>query len=176
MRVSGEIFFQHKAPFDRSSMTRWRQRLGEEKLTELIKESLSTAHRTGALRIKDVKRVTVDTTVQPKNVAFPTDAKLLYTSIVRPAKLRARGQAGADKGPALRPRQTVQAPPQTGEVLSRAAGPDHSRYSPQDQRKRRTRSGLRRRTHHGRASQASKEEPGRPQALFPARAGDRMHR
>ncbi len=51
----GEIFFQHEAPFDRSSMTRWRQRLGEEKLAELIKESLSTAHRTGALRVKDVK-------------------------------------------------------------------------------------------------------------------------
>ncbi len=86
----GEIFFQHEAPFDRSSMTRWRQRLGEENLTELIKESLSTAHRTGALRLKDVKRVTVDTTVQPKNVAFPTDAKLLYTSIVRLGALSRR--------------------------------------------------------------------------------------
>lgn len=83
----GEIYFQHEAPFDRSSMTRWRQRLGEEKLNELIKESLATAHRTGALRIDDVKRVTVDTTVQPKNVAFPTDAKLLYTEIVRLCRL-----------------------------------------------------------------------------------------
>lgn len=86
----GEIFFQHEAPFDRSSMTRWRQRLGEEKLAELIKESLSTAHRTGALRVKDVKRVTVDTTVQPKNIAFPTDAKLLYTSIIRLGALARR--------------------------------------------------------------------------------------
>ena len=79
----GEIFFCHEAPFDRSSLTRWRHRLGEDKLTELIKESLSVAHRTGALRVKDVRRVTVDTTVQPKNITFPTDAKLLYTSIVR---------------------------------------------------------------------------------------------
>lgn len=79
----GEIFFQHEAPFDRSSMTRWRQRLGEDKLVDLIKESLATGMRTGALKIKDVKRVTVDTTVQPKNIAFPTDAKLLYSSIVR---------------------------------------------------------------------------------------------
>lgn len=86
----GEIFFQHEAPFDRSSITRWRQRLGEEKLAELIKESLSTAHRTGALRVKDVKRVTVDTTVQPKNIAFPTDAKLLYTSIIRLGALARR--------------------------------------------------------------------------------------
>ena len=86
----GETFFQHEAPFDRSSMTRWRQRLGEEKLTELIKESLDVAHRTGALRLKDVKRVTVDTTVQPKNIAFPTDAKLLYSSIVRLGRLSKR--------------------------------------------------------------------------------------
>jgi IS5 family transposase len=79
----GEVFFQHQAPFDRSSMTRWRQRLGEDKLTELIRESLSSAERAGALRLKDVRRVIVDTTVQPKNIAFPTDAKLLYSSIVR---------------------------------------------------------------------------------------------
>ena len=36
----GEEFFRHKAPFDRSSMTRWRQRMGEEKLVALIQESL----------------------------------------------------------------------------------------------------------------------------------------
>jgi len=83
----GEIYFQHQTPFDRSSMTRWRQRQGEEKLIELMKESLATAHRTGALRLEDVKRVTTDTTAQPKNVAFPTDAKLLYTAIVRLCRL-----------------------------------------------------------------------------------------
>lgn len=84
---TGEEFFCHEAPFDRSSMTRWRQRLGDDKLAELIKESLATAHRTGALRLGDVRRVTVDTTVQPKNIAFPTDAKLLYTSIIRLGRL-----------------------------------------------------------------------------------------
>jgi IS5 family transposase len=83
----GELYFCHEAPFDRSSLTRWRKRLGEDKLTELVKESLATAHRVGALRLGDVKRVTVDTTVQPKNITFPTDAKLLYTSIVRLGRL-----------------------------------------------------------------------------------------
>ena len=39
------------------------------------------AHTSGALRTKDVARVTVDTTVQPKNIAFPTDAKLLHAAI-----------------------------------------------------------------------------------------------
>ena len=39
----GEEFFQHRLPFDRSSLTRWRQRTGEAKLTALIRESLSVA-------------------------------------------------------------------------------------------------------------------------------------
>src|SRR5215212_6229995 len=35
----GEEFFQHTPPFDRSSLTRWRQRMGEEQLIALIQES-----------------------------------------------------------------------------------------------------------------------------------------
>ena len=73
----GEEFFQHRLPFDRSSLTRWRQRMGEAKLTALIQESLSVATRTEAMKPKDLARVVVDTTVQPKAVMFPTDAKLL---------------------------------------------------------------------------------------------------
>jgi transposase, IS5 family len=46
----GEEFFQHKTPFDRSSLTRWRQRIGEEKLVALTQESLATATGTGAAR------------------------------------------------------------------------------------------------------------------------------
>ncbi len=74
----GEEFFRHTLPFDRSSMTRWRQRMGEETLTVLLQESLHLATRTGAARPADFTRVIVDTTVQPKAVAFPTDAKLLH--------------------------------------------------------------------------------------------------
>ena len=32
----GEEFFCHQLPFDRSSLTRWRQRMGEDKLVALI--------------------------------------------------------------------------------------------------------------------------------------------
>jgi hypothetical protein len=46
-----------------------------------LAESLRTAHDSGALRKEDLARVTVDTTVQPKNVTFPTDAKLLHAAI-----------------------------------------------------------------------------------------------
>ena len=85
----GEEFFRHKPPFDRSSLTRWRQRMGEEKLGALIQESLSAATRTGAARPSDFAKVIVDTTVQPKAVAFPTDAKLMHRArelLVRLAK------------------------------------------------------------------------------------------
>ena len=87
----GEEFFCHKPPFDRSSLTRWRQRMGEEKLVALLQESLAVAMRTGAARPSDFARLTVDTTVQPKNVAFPTDAKLLHRArerLVRLAKAK----------------------------------------------------------------------------------------
>jgi transposase, IS5 family len=73
----GETFFQHRLPFDRSSMTRWRQRMGEEKLKSLLAESLAVAIETKALSPQDVAEVIVDTTVMPKNVMFPTDAKLM---------------------------------------------------------------------------------------------------
>ena len=83
----GEEFFQHKTPFDRSSLTRWRQRMGEEKLAALIQESLATATRTGAAKPSDFCRVIVDTTVQPKAVAFPTDAKLMHRARERLVRL-----------------------------------------------------------------------------------------
>jgi len=83
----GEEVFVHKLPFDRSSLTRWRQRMGEEKLVALIQESLATATRTGAAKPSDFSRIIVDTTVQPKAVAFPTDAKLMHRARERLVRL-----------------------------------------------------------------------------------------
>ena len=74
----GEEFFRHELPFDRSSMTRWRQRMGEDKLEALLQESLSVAVKLGAARPADFTEVIVDTTVQEKNITFPTDAKLTH--------------------------------------------------------------------------------------------------
>ena len=85
----GEEFFQHRLPFNRSSLTRWRQRMGEAKLMALIQESLSVATRTEAMKPKDLARVVVDTTVQPKAVMFPTDAKLLNRARERLVRLAA---------------------------------------------------------------------------------------
>src|SRR6187399_3244703 len=79
-RFTGETFFQHEFPHERSDLSHWRKRLGS-KLDLLLAESLRLAHAAGALRTRDLKRVTVDTTVQPKAITFPTDAKLLHAAI-----------------------------------------------------------------------------------------------
>jgi len=83
----GEEFFQHRLPLDRSSMTNWRNRMGEERLQALLQESLAVATRTGAMKPSDLSRVIVDTTVQPKNITFPTDAKLLNRAREKLVKL-----------------------------------------------------------------------------------------
>ena len=83
----GEEFFQHRLPLDRSSMSNWRHRMGEERLQALLQESLAVATRTGAMKPGDLARVIVDTTVQPKNITFPTDAKLLNRAREKLVKL-----------------------------------------------------------------------------------------
>ena len=77
----GETHFQHALPLDRSSMTRWRKRIGPERLELLLAETLATAERAGAAEPKHFERVTVDTTVQPKAVTHPTDSKLLHRGV-----------------------------------------------------------------------------------------------
>jgi hypothetical protein len=83
----GEEFFRHALVFDRSSLTRWRQRMGDEKLSALLQESLAVASRTQAMKPSDLARVVIDTTVQPKAVMFPTDAKLLNRARERLVRL-----------------------------------------------------------------------------------------
>jgi len=83
---TGEEFFQHALAHERSGMSHWRKRIGDH-LDILLAESLRIAHDTGALKKSDLARVTIDTTVQPKNVAFPTDTKLLETAIRQLGKL-----------------------------------------------------------------------------------------
>jgi len=83
----GEVFFRHALPFDRSSLTRWRQRMGADRLQALLQESLSVATKTGAAKPADFSRQIVDTTVQPKAVMFPTDARLLNRARERLVRL-----------------------------------------------------------------------------------------
>ena len=62
-------------------MTRWRGRIGADQLELLLAETLSVAMRTQAVTEQAMERVTLDTTVQTKAVAHPTDSHLLMRSI-----------------------------------------------------------------------------------------------
>ncbi|MEM9573582.1 MAG: IS5 family transposase [Pseudomonadota bacterium] len=77
----GETHFQHRFPFDRSSMTRWRKRIGPDDLEVLLAETIAVAVKTKAVSQRQLERITVDTTVQTKAVAHPTDSHLLLRSI-----------------------------------------------------------------------------------------------
>lgn len=77
----GESHFQHRLPFDRSSMTRWRKRIGTDEMELLLAESLVVAVKTKAVSQRQLERITVDTTVQTKAVAHPTDSHLILRAI-----------------------------------------------------------------------------------------------
>jgi transposase, IS5 family len=63
----GFDFFQHEAPIDASTMTRWRKRIGPAGLEEMLKASVGVALDTGVAKPSSLERVSVDTTVQPKD-------------------------------------------------------------------------------------------------------------
>lgn len=77
----GFTHMQHEAPIDPSSLSRWRKRVGAERLERLLKETIDLAVREKHLAKRDLQQVTIDTTVQEKNITYPTDSKLLYTAI-----------------------------------------------------------------------------------------------
>jgi IS5 family transposase len=74
---TGETYLQTEPPVDPSSLTRWRKRLGEAGVEELLVETIEAARRAGVIKASSAKRVIVDTTVMPKAVAYPTDSRLL---------------------------------------------------------------------------------------------------
>jgi IS5 family transposase len=74
---TGETYLQTEPPVDPSSLTRWRKRLGEAGVEELLAETIDAAKRAGVIKASSAKRVIVDTTVMPKAIAHPTDSRLL---------------------------------------------------------------------------------------------------
>ncbi len=63
--------------------------MGKDKLVGLIQESQAVATRTETMKPRDLARIVVGTTVQPKAVMFPTDAKLLNRARERLVRLAA---------------------------------------------------------------------------------------
>ena len=70
----GEEWFRHDVPLHPSSLSRWRKRIGKLGCEHLFQETIHVAVRSDALSKREFRKVTVDTTVQEKNITFPTDA------------------------------------------------------------------------------------------------------
>jgi transposase, IS5 family len=77
----GEEYFQHAFPLERSGMTHFRNRVGDQALETLLQETLAAAHRAGALGVRATEAVAVDTTVQEKAIAHPTEHGLMLSAI-----------------------------------------------------------------------------------------------
>lgn len=72
----GEATFQHEFPCHPTTLVKWRQQVGAEGVEKLLKQVLRTATEQQALKLSEIEKVNVDTTVQEKAIAFPTDARL----------------------------------------------------------------------------------------------------
>ena len=68
----GEVHFQHHWPFDPTELIKFRQRLGEEGMERILKLSIDLFDK----REVQEKLVLIDSTVQEKNITYPTDTKL----------------------------------------------------------------------------------------------------
>ena len=82
----GETYFRTDLPLHYTSLGKWRLRIGSENLKLVLEETVRIAKQEKYVTEKDLSRVVVDTTVQEKNITFPTDAKLLSRAIVKLAK------------------------------------------------------------------------------------------
>lgn len=74
--LCGFAYFQHRLPIDPSSLTRWRGRVGPQGMETLLEATVDAAVVAGAVRERSLKRISVDTTVQPKAIAHPLDSRL----------------------------------------------------------------------------------------------------
>lgn len=79
----GYDFLQWALPVHPTSLTRWRQRIGTKGVEKILQASIKTAVQTKAVSPQELTKTISDTTVMPKAVAHPVDAKLIQRSIER---------------------------------------------------------------------------------------------
>jgi IS5 family transposase len=131
----GEEFFQHRRlVFDRSSLTRWRNRMGEARLQALIQESLSVAQEKGDQAVRAV-------TGDRRHHGSAQECDRAREKLVRLAQRHGVGlrQSYARVGKfaliqhlRLCPRQAVQACQPDAEEAAHLSRPRHPRHRPQD--------------------------------------------
>ena len=87
----GEQVFQHELPCHPTSLVKWRKQIGADGFEQLLGQIIQIAMRSAVMKPREIERVNVDTTVQEKAVAFPTDARLYNharITLVRAARKR----------------------------------------------------------------------------------------
>lgn len=108
---SGMEYYQTKLPCDATQIGRFRRVLGEAGVEQLLKTTIEAAVAMKAVKPVELERVTVDSTVQEKAIAYPTDSRLLEVARAKIARLSKR--AG------LQLKKTHE---REGQVLRRRAG------------------------------------------------------
>lgn len=86
----GFDYLQHHCPIHPTSMVKWRQRVGVDRLEILLAETIRRALKHQQVTSQQLRKITVDTTVQEKAIAFPTDARLYTKMLLRLVNLAKR--------------------------------------------------------------------------------------
>ena len=144
----GEEFFVHELPCNPTSLVKWRKRIGPGGMEQLLAETIAAAQRQQALKPSELRRVNVDTTVQEKAIACPTDARLYHKArcvLVRAkpsgwglncGRATAGRQAGITKARALRARPATETGASRDAEVAHLPGPGNPRPATQSRQQR----------------------------------------
>ena len=77
---SGLAYYEERLPCDATTLVKFRRLLGEEGVEELLAQTITLAVSLKLIPAAALATVVVDSTVQEKAVAHPTDSKLLETA------------------------------------------------------------------------------------------------
>jgi IS5 family transposase len=84
---SGMDYYEPRPPCDATQIGRFRRVLGEAGVEQLLKTTIETAVGMKAIKPAEFERVIVDTTVQEKAIAHPTDSRLLEVARAKITRL-----------------------------------------------------------------------------------------
>src|SRR3990167_6157128 len=83
----GFEYFQHTFPIEPTSLIKCRHRIGKEGCEKILRLTIQVGIETDVISKRDLKKVIVDTTVQEKNIAHPTDSALYLKALEKLVKL-----------------------------------------------------------------------------------------
>ena len=75
----GNEYFEHRWPCESIQLLKLRKKLGEEGVEELLARTIEVAVTSKLIANKELCQFVVDSTVQDKAIAHPSDSKLVKT-------------------------------------------------------------------------------------------------